>query len=118
MHYASDGEIDSKWGHTTGAPGAIPSYDELNPVTQSGNMKMVRMAGWKLVFDMMGSGQLYHLREDPYELNNLYGSANAAGPQAELMAELLKWTIRTQDDLPVAAYKPKWPSRNWYTPYK
>ena len=31
------------------------------------------------------------------------------------MADLLRWTIRTQDDLPVAAYRPKWAPRNWYS---
>jgi hypothetical protein len=81
-------------------------------------MKMVHKGDWKLAFDMMGNGQLYNLKEDPYELNNLFESPKAAAPRNELMAELLKWTIRTQDDLPVAAYKHKWPARNWYSPYK
>ena len=34
-----------------------------------------------------------------------------------LVQELLAWTIRTQDDLPIAAYKVKWPKRNWYASY-
>jgi arylsulfatase A-like enzyme len=28
------------------------------------------------------------------------------------------WTIRTEDDLPLAAYATKWPKRNWYAPYR
>jgi hypothetical protein len=39
-------------------------YDELNKVTQSGLQKMVRMGDWKLIYDMMGYGQLYHLPLD------------------------------------------------------
>ena len=76
---------------------------------------MVRMGTWKLMFDMMGSGQLYDLAADPYELKNLWGSPSAAAMQAQLTAELLKWTIRTQDELPDAAYPSKRPPRNWYS---
>jgi len=35
-----------------------------------------------------------------------------------LLAELLQWTIRTQDNLPTARYKAKWAERNWYAPYR
>ena len=118
MNYTAADSIDPHWGRVTGKPGAIPTYDELNPVTQSGNMKMVRMGDWKLTFDMMGSGQLYNLAADPYELRNLFGNRETAEEQQRLMAALLRWTIRTQDDLPNAAYKAKWPQRNWYEPYR
>ena len=40
-------------------------------------MKMVRMGDWKLLFDMMGNGQLYNVARDPYELKNLYGRPEA-----------------------------------------
>ena len=118
MHYGAGDDIDSRWSRIPGAPGAIPSFNELNPCTQSGNMKMVRLGDWKLTVDMMGDGQLYHLAEDPYELKNLYGQADAAVMQNRLMAELLRWTIRTEDDLPIAGYQTKWPLRNWYARYK
>ena len=114
MHYGPEDAIDPKWGRVAGGPGALPTYDELNPVTQSGNLKMVRMGDWKLAFDMMGSGQLYNVARDPYELRNLYGQPDVKDTQQRLMAELLRWTIRTQDDLPVAAYRHKWADRNWY----
>jgi hypothetical protein len=117
MHYTAGDEINPRWGRT-GRPGVTPGYDELNPVTQSGNMKMVRMGDWKLTFDMMGSGQLYNVVADPYELKNLYGNPQAAEAQHRLMAALLRWTIRTQDDLPNAAYASKRPDRNWYESYR
>jgi arylsulfatase A-like enzyme len=99
------------------------SWDELNKVTQSGNMKMVRMGDWKLIYDMMGYGQLYHLASDPCELKNLFGHPSAAAEQARLMSELLMWTIRCQDSLPTgpqnAKYETKWAKQhNWYAPYR
>jgi arylsulfatase A-like enzyme len=117
LNYGPGDNIDANWGHIPGAPGAIPSFDELNPVTQSGNMKLVRMGDWKLSVDMMGNGQLYNLRNDPYELANLYGDPKSSAMRSELTTELLRWTIRTQDDLPTAAYKAKTAGRNWYAPY-
>lgn len=98
-------------------------WDELNKVTQSGNSKMVRMGDWKLIYDMMGYGQLYHLLSDPCELNNLFGSPSNAKQQAQMMEELLMWTIRSQDSLPTGPqnlkYQTKWSRKhNWYTPYR
>jgi arylsulfatase A-like enzyme len=99
------------------------SGDTLNKVTQSGNAAMVRMGEWKLIYDMMGYGQLYHLPSDPHELDNRFGRPDAAGPQAQLMAELAMWTIRTQDSLPTgpqnAKYRTKWARpHNWYAPHR
>ena len=56
--------------------------------------------------------------KDPYELNNLYTDKEAAPVRERLTTELLRWTIRTQDDLPVAAYKARWPNRNWEALYR
>jgi arylsulfatase A-like enzyme len=118
MHYGPADAIDPNWGKGRVAPETPETYDELNPVTQSGNLKMVRRGDWKLTFDMMGKGQIFHVARDPYELEDLFGKPAAAGVQGQLLADLLQWTIRTQDDLPVAAYQPKWPAHNWYSPYK
>jgi len=98
-------------------------FDELNKVTLSGSQKMVRMGDWKLIYDMMGYGQMYHLASDPCELKNLFGHADFAQEQAALMAELLMWTIRAQDNLPTGPqgvkYQTKWPAaHNWYAPYR
>ena len=99
------------------------NFDELNKVTMSGLQKMVRMGDWKLIYDMMGYGQLYHLSSDPCELHNLFGHPSAAAEQSKLMAELLMWTIRTQDSLPTGSqgvkYQTKWSTEhNWYAPYR
>ena len=118
MYYGPNDQIPDNWGRGRVDPDAIPTYDELNPVTQSGSIKMVRRGDWKLTFDMMGNGELYNVARDPYELANLYGKQESLEIQHQLMADLLQWTIRTQDDLPVAAYRPKWASRNWYSEYR
>jgi arylsulfatase A-like enzyme len=118
MDYGPGDEIEPRTGKTAGPSGAIITFDELNSCTQSGNMKMVRWGDWKLTFNRVGVGELFNVAKDPYELNNLYGDKQAAPVRERLMAELLRWTIRTQDDLPVAAYKPKWPTRNWEALYK
>ena len=99
------------------------NWDELNKVTQSGLEKMVRMGDWKLIYDMMGYGQLYHLPSDPCELKNLFGHPTAAKEQAQLMEELAMWAIRSQDSLPTGPqngkYQTKWSRKhNWYSPYR
>jgi arylsulfatase A-like enzyme len=74
-------------------------WDTLNKVTQAGNQKMLRTRDWKLIYDMMGYGELYHLATDPDEINNLFGQAHVAVAQARLMQELTRWLIRTEDTL-------------------
>jgi arylsulfatase A-like enzyme len=98
-------------------------FDELNRVSLSGTQKMVRMGEWKLIFDMMGYGQLYHLISDPCELNNLFGHPNSAEQRNALMAEMLTWSIREQDWLPTGPQGPKWQTKwigehNWYASHR
>ena len=92
------------------------AFDELNGWSQSGTMRMVRRADWKLIFDMQGAGQLYDLRNDPLEMHNLYGEPLVAEVQSELLAELLAWTLRVQDPLPYPRrrYKFKSDPRNYW----
>ena len=95
-----------------------PTFDELNSVTQSGTLKMVRMGRWKLEYDMLGRGQLYDIESDPAELNDLYGEPALLEVKTRLLEELLKWTIRTEDGLPRGSYIPKKAERNWYAEYQ
>ena len=120
LYYEDADHIPLFAGQKPARPGM---FDELNKVTQSGDQKMVRMGNWKLVYDMMGYGQLYNLRTDPCELRSLFGRPEVAREQAELMAELAMWTIRAQDSLPTGPqnrkYQTKWSTQhNWYTPYR
>ena len=90
------------------------SFDELNSVTQSGNLKMVRLGDWKLTFDMQGHGELYDLAHDPGELRDRFGDPACREIRLMLVEELLRWTIRTEDDLPGGRYVAKRAERNWY----
>ena len=94
-----------------------PTFDELNSVTQSGNLKMVRMGRWKLLYDLLGQGELYDLERDPAELRNLFHDPAQRDARLAMTEELLRWTIRTEDDLPGARYIPKRAEHNWQAPY-
>jgi arylsulfatase A-like enzyme len=96
------------------------SFDCLNSRSQSGQMRMLRKGEWKLILDMQGAGQLYHLGEDPVELRNLYGQPEVAAIQGELLADLLAWTLRAQDPLPLPRrrYVMKTDPRNYWSPYR
>jgi arylsulfatase A-like enzyme len=110
IHYAADQRPPLHF------PYAGPTFDELNSVTQSGNLKMVRMGDWKLTMDSEGNGELYDLAADPMELGNRYGDPGLRDRQLALTTELLRWTIRTEDDLPIARYTRRRPERNWLAP--
>lgn len=90
-----------------------PTFDELNSVTQSGNLKMVRTGNWKLLMDVEGAGELYDLDSDPAELHNRYGDPAYRERQLALTTELLRWAIRTEDDLPGGRYIRKHAPHNW-----
>ena len=95
-------------------------YDSLNSVNQSGFIRMIRKGKWKLDYDMQGRGQLYNLAEDPVELNNLYGSPETAEIERDLLADLLAWSMRADDPLPLpnGRYKMKTDSRNYWANYR
>lgn len=76
-------------------------FDELNTWSQSGTMRMVRMGDWKLIYDMVGNGELYNVKKDPSEIKNLFGEKKYAKQQDAMLKELLKWEIATTDQIPV-----------------
>ncbi len=96
LHYTADDPYDPREDGIMAAVG----FDELNGWSQSGTLRMVRKEDWKLIIDMQGAGQLYHLSEDPVELVNLYDHPEHAAVQQELMTELVIWLLRVQDPLP------------------
>lgn len=75
-------------------------YDCLNSRTQSGSMRMVRKGDWKLVRDITGRTQLFHLPSDPAELNDLSALPEHSRIRTALTEELLSWMLRAQDTLP------------------
>lgn len=85
-------------------------FDELNSVTQSGRTKMLRTDRWKLLYERGGRTALYDMRADPGELQDLAARPALAPVRTELLEELLRWAIETEDDLPVTRYQPKRPT--------
>lgn len=62
--------------------------------------KMVRTQEWKLVVRETGGNELFHVAEDRYEMRNLYGDPQFAGVTAELLLQLVEWSLRTDPDRP------------------
>lgn len=112
--YTEDGNITK--GET--------EFDELNTWTQSGTLRMLRKEDWKLAYDMQGHGQLYNLKKDPEEINNLFGNKEFANKQMEMLQDLLAWELRAQDPLPLPhpsgkrEYGFRKDPHNYYSPYK
>jgi arylsulfatase A-like enzyme len=117
LHYTDDDDLDPA---EEGAVNDGCSFDCLNSWTQSGTMRMLRRGDWKLTCDMNGHAELYNLAEDPAEVRNLYSNAEVSDVQGDLMAELLAWTIRSQDPLPHprARYVFKGDPRNYWSPHR
>jgi len=65
-----------------------------------GRASMIRTLTKKLVLRTYGGNELYDLREDPLELNNVYGEKSYSGIQAGLERRMLDWYIATSDSVP------------------
>lgn len=113
LHYTADDPYDP---HDDGLSPVV-AFDELNGWSQSGTMRMLRKGDWKLIIDMQGAGQLYHLSDDPVELVNLYDQPEYAAIQQELMTDLVVWLLRVQDPLPYPRrrYQFKAPKHGYWT---
>ena len=65
-------------------------------LTETDFVSMVRSEDWKLVhFVDEPHGQLFHLTEDPDEVNNLWDDPAAAEMKQHLLSELLNWRVRS-----------------------
>lgn len=117
LHYVDDTELVDPTDDGL-RPGV--AFDCLNSRSQSGTLRTVRKGDWKLDFDMQGRGQLYCLADDPFELQNRFGDPDVAETERDMLAELLTWTLRVSDPLPlpVRRYRLKTDPRGWWTPYR
>jgi arylsulfatase len=70
--------------------------------------KMVRTREWKLVYYQgRPYGELYDLRNDPHELDNLWDDPARAAARQEMMARLANWLIASHDPLPPPVEAPE-----------
>ena len=116
LNYDEEDNLDPVEEGALRLPGA---FDCLNSWTQSGTMRMIRKGDWKLVFNMEGKGELYNLKNDPVELNNVYDNPELIDIRQSLLEDLLTWVLRVQDPLPLPRkrYVFKKDRRNYRTSY-
>ncbi len=62
--------------------------------------KMIRTRDWKLVVRETGGDELYHLTEDPWEMNNLHSTPGHEAVLLDLQRRLLEWCLLTDPDQP------------------
>jgi arylsulfatase A-like enzyme len=65
-----------------------------------GKGKAIRTKEWKLCLYANGEGELYDVKNDPDELENLYGRESHAAVQAELTYRLAIWQMYNDDRIP------------------
>ncbi len=88
-------------------------FDELNSVTLGGEMRTVVAGRWKLVVDDLGTQRLHDLEADPAELHDLSGDPDRSEDLLAMQQLLLRWLLRTADDLPTGTYTPRTRPHNW-----
>jgi arylsulfatase len=86
------------------APMGIQGKSLLNSPAKSAvfaefpTIKMVRTKDWKLVhYPHASFGELYDLKNDPHELNNLFADTKYPTQRAEMQARLSDWLIDSAD---------------------
>jgi arylsulfatase A-like enzyme len=95
-------ENNSEWRDTY-----FDTYDMiyLGDDGEKPHMRMIRTNAWKLVLYQDENGkplsngrrhELFNLAADPGEINNLYGSDQAAPIQGKLESQLREWMLRTE----------------------
>ena len=63
--------------------------------------KMVRTRDWKLVVRETGDDELYHIAQDPWEMNNLAGQPGTETATLDLQRLLIDWSLQTDPDRPI-----------------
>jgi arylsulfatase A-like enzyme len=87
---------------TTPRGALTPDFSPRYKIGDRGRCKSVRTREWKLVvYPGQPYGELYHLVQDPWELNNLYGTTSHKSIADQLRALLLDWTIASDDCIPL-----------------
>jgi len=68
--------------------------------TSGGQLRALRKGDMKIIMDMMGNGQLYDLKRDPYEINNIWSASEYAAQKTDMLAELTAAILRADDPIP------------------
>ncbi|WMJ89751.1 sulfatase family protein [Anaerocolumna sp. MB42-C2] len=113
-------EKDALTLEAEGASQNMVTFDCLNTWTQCGQVRMLRKGDYRIQLDMMGTGYLYNVKEDPGELVNLWDNPDYFNLKTDMLTELTAAILRACDPLPVPhnRYRTKiHPKGYWFQPY-
>jgi arylsulfatase A-like enzyme len=65
-----------------------------------GKAIMIRSQDWKYIRRLYDTDELYDLKRDPHEVNNLIGDPSLSSVRDRLAAAMLTWFIETGDQVP------------------
>jgi len=65
-----------------------------------GKAIMIRSQDWKYIRRLYDTDELYDLKRDPHEVNNLIGDRSLSSVRDRLAAAMLTWLIETGDQVP------------------
>ncbi|MFO8007438.1 MAG: sulfatase-like hydrolase/transferase [Candidatus Brocadiia bacterium] len=99
--FADGGHEEEMWSRfefSEGGSGKQRTYLEC-PEAMA-RTKMVRTDRHKLVMRLVGGNEFYDMREDPYELRNLWGQPEVHETVCDLQERMIEWCLRTDTDRP------------------
>jgi len=82
---------------------SLATYEEAAEAAEDPVRTVVTPGGWKLNWSRRGDHELYNLREDPGETQNLAADPAARPRMRELAARIRRWQQRTGDELELPA---------------
>ena len=74
-----------------------PAFSERTGLNYNWIQRMIRTREWKYSFSSAWPSELYHLRDDPGEVNNLYADSDSRSVRDDLHRRLRDWMTRTDD---------------------
>ena len=96
-------DVVVEWNEPDGAAKQFALYrggeheDRFDKVVAAAARSLMTQEGWKLSLSEAGEHELYDLKSDPFETDNLYFKNKAGKKIAELTDRLLQWQRRTGD---------------------
>lgn len=63
-------------------------------------VNMVRTDTWKLAIRETGGNELFNIKDDPHEMNNLFGKPGHEAVIIDLQRRLIEWNLKTAQDRP------------------
>jgi len=90
-------DIFIEWNGRDGHP--IPGEAEVNPSLARPWRSLVSADRWKLNLCLADQGELYDLKQDPYEMTNRFDDPNEQARIAGMFDKIRQWQATTGDDV-------------------